>query len=172
MMLFCADIRRHSASLLRFPFSTCVQVFSCEIFACLLLDISIELIFYSFLFSSYCCSVDAFAVCVFSGCRSLSFIALFYVFLESSYRCIHAILNIGESSSSFFSWYINRRCHLWDVRPHTSSWVFLFSGPFVEVLLLYWLVWCSFLVLLRESFLNFSFHLRMFNGVHFQYFRG
>ena len=26
-------------------------------------------------------------------------------------------------------------CHLWGISPYASSWVFLFSGPFVEVLL-------------------------------------
>ena len=65
-----------------------------------------------------------------------------------------------------------------DIRPYTSSWVFLFSGLFVEVLLMFILrivprilrggtpqmfiplmrfLVCSFLVLLSYSFLTFSF---------------
>ena len=84
--------------------------------------------------------------------------------------------------------------HLWDVRPNTSSWFFLFSGPLVEVLfwstlkvvpsiirgriarvfiplirfLLRSLVSSSFLVPLIYSFF---FLLRMFNSVHSQYYQ-
>ena len=85
--------------------------------------------------------------------------------------------------------------HLWDVRPYVSSWVFLSSAPFDEVLLrstlrmvpsilrrgqygylylLCSLVSSSFLAFLNNScFLffvcSFFFHLRLFDGVRFQY---
>ena len=87
-------------------------------------------------------------------------------------------------------------CHLCDVRPNTSSLVFLFSRPFVEVLhsstlrmtpsisrdgqsrcLSFWWEFCNIVWFpLVSSFswdtlLNFLFHLSLFNGVRFQYFR-
>ena len=50
----------------------------------------------------------------------------FYIIFLSLYRCIDTILNDSEFSCFFFSWR--------DVRPCASSWVLLFSVPFVEVL--------------------------------------
>ena len=47
--------------------------------------------------------VDAYVVCIVSGCCNPSSSALHYVVLESLYRCIDAILNAGESASSFVS---------------------------------------------------------------------
>ena len=49
MALFCAGIRRDPVSLLRFPFLYHVQVSSCEI----LLEMSIELFSFPFLFSCF-----------------------------------------------------------------------------------------------------------------------
>ena len=55
--------------------------------------------------SCHSCSVDSCVVCLLFGHRFKSFFSLFYVTFESSYRCIDALSNSGESSSSF-SWYI------------------------------------------------------------------
>ena len=61
-----------------FPFLSHVQVFSCEIFFFLLLEMSIYLLFFP-IFSGYFCSVDA---CIFSivsgGCNQF-FSEIFYV---------------------------------------------------------------------------------------------
>ena len=51
MVSFCAAIRRDSVSLLKFPFLSYVQVFSCKIPKQKLLEISIQLFFFPFLFS-------------------------------------------------------------------------------------------------------------------------
>ena len=90
---------------------------------------------------------------------------------------------------------VSCRHYLWDVKPYASSWVFLFSGLFDGILLwsqfkngpehltrrtaqlfiplmrflLCSLVLINFFVLLRYSFSNFFFHLRMFNNVCFRY---
>ena len=53
-----------------------------------------------------------------SGHCNYSFFALSFLVSESLYRCINAILNAGEFSSSFFSWLIVYLCHLSDVRPY------------------------------------------------------
>ena len=53
MVLFCVAIRRNSDSLLRFHFLSHVHVFSW-----LSLEMYIQLFFFPFLFSSYCCSED------------------------------------------------------------------------------------------------------------------
>ena len=98
MVLFCAPIRRDAVFLLRFPFLSHVQVFSCE----MSFVISIELFSFPFLFSDYFCSVDPRVVCiVFDGCNQSSS-ALFNVVFESFHQCINGI----KSSSSFFSWHI------------------------------------------------------------------
>ena len=84
--------------------------------------------------------------------------------------------------------YIVSLCHLYDVRLYAVSLVFLFFGLLVEVLssisrmvssilqgqplirfLLYSLVLSCFIILLRYSFLNFFFHIHLFDGVAFQY---
>ena len=95
---------------------------------------SIQLFSVLFLFSGYFCSVDACVVCIVSdGCNQSSS-SLVYVIFESLYQCIDAIKNDGDSFF-FFLTYIVCPCCLWHVRPYASSWVFLFSGPFVEFLL-------------------------------------
>ena len=115
--------------------------------ACLSLEISIQLFFFPFLFSSYCCFVDPCVICVVSGRCNSYFFALFYVIFKLSNRCIDTIFNAGKFSSSFFSWHCwVCHCFLKDVKLYASSLVFLFSNPFVEVLPL-----SSLLLLLFES---------------------
>ena len=84
---------------------------------------------------------------------------------------------------------------LWDIRPNASSWVFLFSVQFVEVLLCFPLgiipsslqggqsrylsLWRDFMWWSLVLWIFFSssevfsqkifFHLRFFDGAHFQY---
>ena len=58
------------------------------------------------LFSGYCHSAIPCVVSIVSvGCNQ-SYSALFYVVFESLYRCVHAIFNVGKSSSSLSSWHI------------------------------------------------------------------
>ena len=72
---FCAAIRKDSVSLLRF---LCLV----KDFACLTLEISIQLFFFPFLFSDYFCSVDACLICIVSDhCnQSFSIILLLWEF--------------------------------------------------------------------------------------------
>ena len=73
------------------------------VFACLMLEISIQLFFLNFLFSGYFCSVDACVVCIVSGHCNRSSSAFLNGVFEFLYRCIDAIINAGEPSSYFFS---------------------------------------------------------------------
>ena len=82
-------------------------------------------VFWLFLFSwCLCCCI------VSSGCNHFSF-ALFKV-VVSMYRryveCWRVIFLL------LFLTHTVCRCHLCILRPFASSWVFLFSSPFVEVL--------------------------------------
>ena len=79
MMLFCAAIRRVSVFLLRFPFLSDVQVFSCEIsFVCRLKCPCSGFSSY-YRFPGYFCSVDACAISIVSSDSNKSSSALFYV---------------------------------------------------------------------------------------------
>ena len=63
--LLCVAIRKDSVSLLRFPFLSHVQVFSCEILSVCRLKYPYSCFSFSFLFPCYCCSLDQYAVCSF-----------------------------------------------------------------------------------------------------------
>ena len=115
---------------------------------------------------------------------------LFYVKFESSFRCINAIINAGRSSSSFSLQSMSSLgCKgLWFVVsflvPSSGHWSYSLvrfkyspkyltkrTSPSVFPLmrfLLYSLVSSCFLILLRLSFLMFSF-FRLFEVVCFQY---
>ena len=80
MVLFCVAIRRDSVSLLKFPFLSHVQVFSCEMFI-------------------------SRVVCLVSDGRYQSSFVFFYVVLES-YRCVNTVFSASNSSSSRLFWYI------------------------------------------------------------------
>ena len=67
MSLFWAAIGRDSVSLLRFPFLSHVQVFSCEMSLVCHLKCPYSCFSTHFLFSMYFCSVDACIVCEVSG---------------------------------------------------------------------------------------------------------
>ena len=102
-------------------------------FACFSLEMSIHLFFFPFLFSGYFCSVGICVVCIdSSGCNQFSS-ALFCVMFSLLHRCIDAIFSV-LFLLIFLTHTVCLR-HLWDVRPYVSSLVFLFSRPFVEVLL-------------------------------------
>ena len=79
---------------------------------------SIQLLFFPFLFSSYYYSVDPCVACIFSGLCNQSFFPQYwrdlFLFLFFTLEVCHY--------------------HLLDVRPYASSGIFLFSGRFVEVL--------------------------------------
>ena len=94
------------------------------------LEISIQLFFFLFLFSVYSCSADPCIVCVVSGRWNQSSAVLFYVVFESSWQCIDAFLLFFLLFSTHVAW----QNHLLDVWAYASLIVFLFSGPFIEVL--------------------------------------
>ena len=106
MALFCAAIRRDSISLLRFPFLSHVQVFSCEMLLISRLKRPWVCFSSHFCFFSYCRSVSLRVVCSVSGGCNQSFSALFYLVFGSLYQCFNAVFSTGKSSSSLFSWYI------------------------------------------------------------------
>ena len=91
------------------------------------------LFFFAFLFSRYfwgfyACVTVLFLVAVIS----LPPLFFFYVVFYSLYRCIGTIFNASKFSSSF-------SCHMQSLcvipgMPKASSLVFLFFGPFVEIL--------------------------------------
>ena len=76
LLFFWLAIRRDSVSLSLQP---CPNLFVWD-FACLSLEISIQLFFIPFLFST-CCSVYPYALCSVFGHYNKSFFALFYVLL-------------------------------------------------------------------------------------------
>ena len=103
MTLFFAGIKRESVSLLMFP---CPSLLGCK-FAKLPLEVSIQLFFFPFLFSSFrCFSVCSYVSMAVTGCRNQSFLALFNVLLQTLCCRIYVILKAGESLSPVFSWYI------------------------------------------------------------------
>ena len=113
-----------------FPY-TCPSLFKWD-FACLSLEISIQLFFFPFLFPIYC-SVDNYSVSAVTG-RYTFFFSLFMLSFESLYWCIRAIFATGESSSFFFSWHVSSIYVISDVRHYASSLVFLSSVLFVWIL--------------------------------------
>ena len=101
MELFCAAIRSNSRFFFQHPLSQSYQSFLMCDFACLSLEISIQL--FSLHFSGYFSSIDAYVVCIISIRCNQSFSVFFNVVLESLYRCIDVIFTVGGSSSPFFS---------------------------------------------------------------------
>ena len=104
MALFWASIRGDSVSLLRFSFLRHLQVFYWEISIVCCSKCRYSCFFNPFCFVGF---VLLELVRIVSRRCNLSSSALFDVIIQSLYRCIDAILNANESSSSFFSWHIN-----------------------------------------------------------------
>ena len=106
----CAVIRRDSVSILKFLFLFFLFFFfaTSKIFRvkCHLLvvwsvhRVDFLPIFVFKLFSFYWCLYYQYCLC------NQSSSTLFYVVVESLYRCIDAIFNARKSSYSFFSWHI------------------------------------------------------------------
>ena len=96
----------------------------------LFIDWNVRAVFFPFLFSNYCCSIDAGVVCVVFGRCDQSFFALFYVesILRFYLQCFRVLFVFH------FLIHIVCLCHLWDERSYASSLVFQFSCPLVEVL--------------------------------------
>ena len=135
MALFYAAIRRDSVSLVKFLFYPRPSFLAWN-FTFLSLEISMHLFFFTFLFSSYCCSVDPCIACVVSSWYNQSFFALFLCSLPvivSIYRryvqCWWIFFFL------LFLTHIVCLYHHWNVRSYASLLVFLFSDPFVDVLL-------------------------------------
>ena len=164
------------------PFLSHFKIFSCT----LSLEISVQLFSFPFLSLSFCSfsiwSYDANAVAVIS----LYFFS-FDVVLESFYWCILAILNAGESSSSFL---IHIVCLC---KAFCIAIIFFFFCPWVHLSeFLFWLVlsifqwgqprrlfvWWNFCyrAWYREAFsffwdplFLFLFYLHLFDSIRFQY---
>ena len=127
MALICATMKK-TVSLVSFPFLSHCQGFSCKISLFLSLEMSMQLFYFPFLFSSYCCSVDP---CVGSDHYNQSL--LFSCSLRDVLSMYRRYFQCWRVLFLFFLTHIV--ClYLWGVRPYASSWVFLFFGSFVEVL--------------------------------------
>ena len=114
-----------------FLFLSHVQVFTKEILFISRLKNPIELYFFPFLFPIYCHSVVHHYVSIVShDCNQSSF-GLFYVVLESLYRCLQHCLQWWQVCFlPPFLIHIVCQLRLWDVMPYSCSLVFLFFGPF------------------------------------------
>ena len=99
-------------------------------FACLLLEISIQLFFFSFLFTSCYCSVNSCVVYVVTGCWNLCSFSYLWVIV----MMYHRNLLCWQVIFLFFSTHIVCLYHFSDAKLDASSLVFLFSGSCVEVL--------------------------------------
>ena len=115
-----------------------MSMFSPERFRLLSLEMSIQLFFFPFF---------VLWLFLFWWCFALSVLFLVVVislrprfFMLSSSRCIDASMLSWMLTSplhpSFFLTHTVSLHHISKVRPYASSWVFLFSSPLVEVLLL------------------------------------
>ena len=140
--------------------------------------------FSSNFFSGYFCCVDPYVVRMVSGRCYLSFFTPIYIVFESSCRCINAVFNAGKSSSSFLIrhfflllstsflgckdlYIVISFLVLWSIHWNScltfrNSPEYLTRGTALTIIplmkfLLYIFVSSSFLVLLRYSFLIFSF---------------
>ena len=130
-----------------FSFRSDAQDFSNEIF-CLSLDLSIEFSFQCFISVDFS-SVDDCDICiVIDSCNQFSF-ELVYVVIEWFYLHSSAILNAGKSFSSF-------------CRDTDGLTVSSLQCKALKIVI-------TFLVHLKYSFLDFFFHLHLFDGVCFQY---
>ena len=131
--LFCAAIRRLSLSFQMFFFLSPVQVVSCEI--SLVCHLKCPYNWSSHFLSLFIGSVDACAVSIVSDGFNKSFLVLVYEIFESLYRCLVAILNYGQSSSSFF------------INLYSLSTLSLGCKAWGKSFLVLWtIIWSSFLV--------------------------
>ena len=122
MALFCTAIRWDQLSLLRFPFLAMLK-FSCVGFR--LFDAwNLHLFFFPFLYSGYFWFVDACIICMVSGGHNQFFLSIHRRYLQC-WRVLVLFLFLTHKIDLH---------PLWDVWFYASKWVFLFSGPFVEVL--------------------------------------
>ena len=92
----------------KFPFLSHVQVLSCEMLFISRLKRP-WIIFFLFLFPSYCHSVVYRVISIVSNGRNQSSFVFFYVVFELLYRCVNVVFDAGKSSSSLFSWYVVSR---------------------------------------------------------------
>ena len=133
MALFWAAIWRDSVSSQMFPFLSHLQVFSCKTSPVCYLKWPHNC------FSFYFC----FQVVFIRFIRVLSILFLVAVMSLPPHFFIHllfidaSIVSRMLTTTLPLSFLTHLVCvyHLWDLRPHASSWIFLFSGPFVRVLL-------------------------------------
>ena len=136
-------------------------------FICLLLEISVQLFFFPFLFLSYCCSVDH---CAVSGCCHYKYLAFFmYPRVIVSIHPLWRVLFLLR-----FITHISCLCHLWDVMPYELlivlfvCWLICWSFSLVHFIngpkYLIWLIAVVFIVLMRfllRRFVSSSFFFLM-----------
>ena len=112
-------------------------------FACLSLEVIIELLSFLFLFSGYFSITYACVVCIVSGDFYQSSSELFNVVFESFYRCIDANLNlVTPLPSSFLDTYT----------LSTSSLACKALCIFFSFLVFWSICWSSFHVLFKNGF--------------------
>ena len=132
MALFWATIRRNSVSLLRLSFLNHVQVFSSEISLVCLIKCSCN----SFS-SQFCFRIIIFLLILILFVFLVTVISLSLLFSYVVFESTSMYRSYFKCWLVFFLFlFLTHRvcpCYLWDVKPYASSWVFLFSGPFVEV---------------------------------------
>ena len=128
MVLLHAAVRRESVTLLGLFFLWHVQDFSMR-FRFLTVR-NVQTVVFLPIFDYYFC-----VVCIVFSRSNHSSFAVFYVVFEMSFWCIDTIFNADEASSSLF-FLIRVVClyYLSNVKLYASSWVFVFSVPFVKVL--------------------------------------
>ena len=181
MALFCASVRRDSVSLLKFPFRSHVNIFSCEIPYVYRLRYSYS---YSFSYVSFQYSIVLF-IFMLSMLFLIAVIHPFLLYLMLSSPCIDDSTKSSMLASLLVPFFqdIYILCHLSDIRSCASLSTFLsfysiclifclvhfkngleyLTSRKAEILiplmrfLLKNLVSRSFLVRLRYSFLAFSF---------------
>ena len=100
---FCCNQKGFSFSLKVFLSQLCPSFLEFD-FACLSLEMSIQLFFFLFLFSSYVCSVDACVVRIVFGICNHSSSAYFYV-VFLTYQCIDTVWLARPFPPSFHDTY-------------------------------------------------------------------
>ena len=158
----------------RFPFLSYVPVFSCEIslvhrlkfpynflshFCFLVIDVLLILVLFVFVL------VAVISYVVFESSIRVLFLILFLIYLSRGCKAlciVHSVLVL---------WFICKSSSLFHFKNSPGYLTINIAQVFVLLMrfLLCNLVSSSFLVLLKYSFLIFFFHLRIFNGVRFQY---
>ena len=123
--------RKDSSSLLRFPFLSYVQIFSCEISFIDTWNVHRVVFLHIFVFK-------LFLFCWFS-CYLYCFWWVYSVFVRACVYNLQVFVSMHLHYLQclqvlFLPLFLTHTICLWDVEPYASPLAFLFSGPFVQVL--------------------------------------